>query len=78
MALLERAYLICYNNDYKYRGKIANVIAVKKTPHPKPKLVYVIAFEDGATDIVFFDSLEANDWHFVTLEELLAVGMPKD
>jgi hypothetical protein len=77
MALLERAYLISYNKDYKYRGKIANVIAVKKTPHPNPRLVYVIAFEDGATDIVFFDNIENNDWHFVTIEELLSVGMPK-
>jgi hypothetical protein len=77
MALLERAYLISYKNDYKYRGKIANIIAVKKTAHPNPKLVYVIAFEDGATDIVYFDWIENNDWHFVTLEELLSVGMPK-
>ena len=77
MALLERAYLICYNNEYKYRGKISNIISVKKTPHPKPRLVYVIAFEDGATDIVFFDELQDKDWHFVTLEELLSVGMPK-
>ena len=77
MALLERAYLICYNNEYKYRGKIANIISVKKTPHPKPRLVYVIDFEDGATDIVFFDELQDKDWHFVTLEELLSVGMPK-
>lgn len=89
MTLKERMYLITYNQDYYRKGKIANVIGIKKVTKFKTNLIaianfsidsvstcYHIQFEDGEEDYVDFNSIKENDWHFVTLEDLLRVGMP--
>lgn len=83
----ENVYLICYNRLFPNRGKVGKIVGVKKIhidndtenvfSNTTSKLAYHIAFEDGNEHYVFFDLIEQDDWHFVTLEELLCVGMPK-
>ena len=83
----ETIYLICYRSGYFRRGKIANVVGMKKittytnyslsTIPNKSKICYHIMFEDGEQDYIDINDIQDNDWHFVTLAELLRVGMPK-
>jgi hypothetical protein len=84
----ERIYLICYKNDYSRRGQIANIVGMKKLTNYTISLIsntnvyeicYHIIFEDGHEDYISIQNLNNinNDWHFVTLAELLMRGQPK-
>jgi hypothetical protein len=75
MILREKIYFICYNNDYHNRGKIADLISVVILN--KNKKCYYIQFDDFTTDYVEIATMEQNDWHMVTLDDLLKVGMPQ-
>jgi hypothetical protein len=70
----EKIYMICYHNDYHKRGMIANIVGMKKV---STKICYHIVFEDDEQDYIDINDIKDNDWHFVTLAELLRVGMPK-
>lgn len=86
MITKERMYLITYNQDYYRKGKIANIIGIKRLTKFKNSTIaitpdsistcYHVKFEDGEEDYVDFNSIKENGWHFVTLEDLLRVGMP--
>lgn len=84
----EKIYLICYHNDYFRKGEIGNIIGMKKINKynnsiinlPKySEIYYHILFEDGVEDYISMNDINNsdNDWHFVTLAELLMMGMPK-
>jgi len=86
MTTKERMYLITYNQDYFRRGKIANVIGIKRVTKFKNNSIailndstttcYHIQFEDGEEDYVDLNTMEDMGWHLVTLADLLKVGMP--
>jgi len=86
MTLKERMYLITYDKDYYRSGKIANVIGIKRVTKFKNNSIafatesittcYHVQFEDGEEDYVDLNSIKENNWHFVTLADLLKVGMP--
>ena len=83
----EKIYLICYKNDYFRKGQIANIVGLKKvTTYSNnsfanipinSKICYHIIFEDSQEDYIHIEDVEKDNWHFVTLAELLTVGMPK-
>ena len=84
----ERIYLICYKNDYLRKGQIANIVGMKKViVFPNSTIItssyqeicYHIVFEDGHEDYISIQNVNNinNDWHFVTLAELLMRGQPK-
>ena len=84
----EKIYLICYKNDYFRKGEIANIVGMKRITKynnsifniPKSsEICYHILFEDGQEDYISMNDVNNsdNDWHFVTLAELLMRGMPK-
>jgi hypothetical protein len=84
----EKIYLICYKNDYFRKGEIANIVGMKKVTKYTNSIVniansseicYHILFEDGSHDYVSINDVNNsdNDWHFVTLAELLMRGQPK-
>lgn len=84
----EKIYLICYKNDYFRKGQIANIVGMNKVTKftqsivdlPKSsEICYKIVFEDGQNDYVSMTDVHnpTNDWHFVTLAELLMRGQPK-
>ena len=86
MSTKERVYLISYNSDYYRNGKIANIIGIKKVTTftnsyvpiaNTPMLCYQIVFEDGEEDFIDFAKIQSQDWHFVTIEELIRVGQPR-
>ena len=84
MSNREKAYLINYNKDYFKRGKISDIIGIKKVTtynsygiaNPS-KLCYHIVFDDSQQDFVEIDNLKEAGWYIVTLDELLSVGMPR-
>ena len=84
----ERVYLICYKNDYFRKGEIGNIVGMKRVTKftnsvfslPKSsEICYHILFEDGQEDYISIKDVNNldNDWHFVTLAELLMRGQPK-
>lgn len=87
MKLKERIYLICYENDYFRKGKIANIVGLKRITSFKNNTIaniiesssifYHIKFEDGEEDYVDLHTIKEKNWHFVTLDDLLRVGMPQ-
>ena len=75
--MIERIYLICYKNDYYRKGQISNIVGMKKVNFYQ--ISYHIIFEDGHEDYISMNDVNepSNDWHFVTLAELLMRGQPK-
>ena len=84
----QRIYLICYKNDYLRKGQIANIVGIKKVivfsnstiiTSSLQEICYHIIFEDGHEDYISMSDVNepSNDWHFVTLAELLMRGQPK-
>lgn len=74
----ERLYLITYQKEYHRCGSIANIIGLKKitTTNINSELsimCYHIQFEDGEEDFI---NIHSENWHLVTLSDLLRVGMP--
>lgn len=75
----ERLYLITYKKEYHHSGSIANIISLKKITTTSINselsiLCYHIMFEDGEEDFI---NIHSEDWHLVTLADLLRVGMPQ-
>jgi hypothetical protein len=71
----EKLYFICYKADYLKRGKIAillDIVLINKMVK-----CYYVQFDDYSTDYIDIKKIEENDWHMVTLDDLLNVGMPK-
>lgn len=85
----EKVYLICYKKDYFRRSEIANIVGMKKVTKftnnsimnlaKSSEICYHILFEDGSHDYISIQDVNepSNDWHFVTLAELLMRGQPK-
>ena len=77
------AYLINFNLNFPYRGKIAKVIGMKKiyteygSAMKKTELAYHLKFEDDSDYYLDVDLVEKDNWKFVTIDELLCVGMPQ-
>ena len=70
----QKLYLICYDNAYKKRGKVADIISIVKLNNAV--ICYQIMFDDFDIDFIEIDKMEQNNWHLVTLDDLLKVGMP--
>ena len=82
----ENVYLITYKRENPKKGKVAKVIGMKKITTKTEVddrtevityLCYEVIYEDGTTTLINADTLVQEQYHFVTIEDLLKVGMPK-
>ena len=74
----EKLYLITYNPKYTRRSKPAHVIGIRKVTFSDGDVsfCYHIEYDDGVTNFVRFQDVNENDWHFVTLDDMLRYGSP--
>lgn len=80
--------MITYKMNHPLRGKVGKVIGMKRLTRTEydsendasklTQMCYQIKYEDGQEALVDIKDVVKDNWHFVTLEELLQVGMPKN
>lgn len=72
---MDRLYLITYNHNEIFRGKVGRIIGMCRNI-PRGIDYYIIRFEDNSIKNIEVGEVANGNWRFVTISELLKVGMP--
>ena len=81
----EKIYLITYDKKNYRSAEPCEVIGMKRITHYAKGIIdketppidcYHVVYEDGQQDYVPITSINENDFHFVTLNDMLKYGTP--
>jgi hypothetical protein len=81
----EKLYLITYNKRFNRSSEPCEVIGMKRITYfikgvidkeTPPIDCYHVVYEDGQQDYIPTSNVNENDYHFVTLNDMLRYGTP--
>lgn len=85
--IVKEVYLVGVHHYCFRAGEPARVVGVKMiTPidnkgivdiPQEPRVCYHIKFEDGQEDYVAKSDVEAGNWEFTTLDDMIRIGVPE-